>query len=376
MISNNDKISPYQLCMIVIMTVVGVGVFSLPSSLAKTAGTDAWVMVLLGGLVNICAALVMVKLNSRFPGKTLVDYIQDILGVAVGKIVGLLFAATLIIIVSLVIRSFTEVVRMFLLFRTPTEVIILSLVLTCTYLVRGGVECIGRIMEISFPMLFIPFALIMLPGLGNVEFNNLLPFMQDFSSKLLPSMPVMLLSFGGFETILFYGGFLKQPQKAYKSVILALGFVTIFYAVVTAICVANFGEKLTPQITWPVIMFIKGISFPGLFIERLEGVALALWVLTVFTTIVSIYYVTTYTIAKVLNTKEQKQYVLPLAIFMYYIALQPKDLGQMFKWLNQVSLYAESIIIYALPVILLAIAYLRGLGGEGDGKAKTHKKTA
>ena len=55
---------------------------------------------------------------------------------------------------------------------------------------------------------------------------------------------------------------------------------------------------------------------------------LAIWLFTVFTTIISIYFVLTYSLSKILNTKEQKQFVLPLVPVIYFIALIPDNIAQ------------------------------------------------
>ena len=373
MIKNNDEISPYQIAALIIMTVVGVGIFSMPANIAKTADQDAWVMIMLGGIINLPFALIMVKLSTKYPGKTFIEYTQIILGKVPGKILGILFVSIYVVIVAFVLRTFTEVIRMFMLFRTPTEIIILTLLITCAYLIRGGIECIARIMEVALPLLFIPFFLIFLPGLEGVDITNLRPVLYHFPGKILKSLTPMLLSFGGYECILYYIGFMKDPKKAYKPVIYSIAFITFLYAFITAVCIANFGSKFLSQILWPVLIYVKGVDLPGLFLERLDGIMLGLWVLTIFTTVVSIFFICTYTISKVIGTKEQKQYVLPFSIIIYYISLQPQDIAQLFKWSDFVLKYGGSIFMYIIPLILLIISSIKGRGSRPQLPAKDSK---
>lgn len=362
MIKNNDRISPYQIAVIIIMTVISVGVFSIAADAADSAGTDGWILIVVSGAINILAVVVIVMLNSRFPGRTFAEYSQIIIGTIPGKAVTLLFAVYLLFIIAHVTRTFTEVVKMFLLFRTPTEVIMLSLILVCTYVVRGGAECIARISELIFPILFIPFFIIMLFGFPIMDFGNLLPVFQTPPEKMVAAVPSLLFNFGGIEVILFYTGFMRDPKKAYKPAILAVLFITFFLAMTTVFCIAAFGENVTQLYIWPLVSYIRGISLPGLFIERLDGVILSLWMMTVFSTIVSAYFIMSYSISKVAGTKEQKQYVLPLAIAIYYIALQPDSLAELYQWAGIIFPYAVTFFLYALPVMLLLIAKFRKMG--------------
>lgn len=362
MIKNNDVISPYQIAMIIIMTVISVGVFSIAADAAEKAGTDGWLAVVIAGTMNLAAIYIIVRLNAKFPGKTFAEYSQIILGTIIGKALTFLFAAYLLLVIAYVTRAFTEVVKMFLLFRTPTEVIMLSLILVCTYIVRGGAECVGRINELIFPILFIPFFIILFFGFPLMKFNNLLPVLQTPPEKIMAAIPAIAFSFGGIEIAMFYIGFMKNPKKAYKPAMIAVLFITLFLVMITVFCIAAFGKEATTQFLWPLVSYIRAISLPGLFIERLDGVILSLWMLTVFTTIVSSYFIVSYSISKVAGTKEQKQYVLPLSIPIYYFALQPDSLAELYEWGAIIFPYAIAAFLYAVPVMLLVIARLRGLG--------------
>jgi spore germination protein len=157
---------------------------------------------------------------------------------------------------------------------------------------------------------------------------------------------------------------MKDPKKAYKPITISVLFITFFFTMIIVFCIAAFGAKSTIKQIWPLVVYIRKISLPGLFIERLDGVILSLWVLTVFTTIVSVFFIVSYSISKVAGTKEQKQYVFPLVIIIYYLALQPSNLAELYEWGNAFFPYAVGAFIYVVPITLLLIAKLRKLGGE------------
>lgn len=362
MLRNNDNISPYQLAMIVIMTVIGVGVFNMVHIVSKFGGNDGWIIMMALGIAHIFLALLMIKLSCRFPGKTFPEYIQIILGVFPGKILVFLICCYIMLNLAYEVREFTEVAKMFLLPRTPTEIIIFALILVCVYVVRGGVESVARITEITFPILFIPFFLVLIPGLPSLDLTNLLPFGSKIGTKLSRMIPHAPQAFRGVEYILFYIGFMERPQKAYKPVAWALVFVTVFYTLVSIIGISAFGVKSATKAIWPLLIYIRNINIPGLFIERLDGVILSLWVITVFTTLITGFYIVTYSISKIFNTKEQKQFALPLMIFIYYLALQPASLAELYKWGAWIFKYISSIFIYIVPVVTLLIAAIRKVG--------------
>jgi ABC-type transport system involved in multi-copper enzyme maturation permease subunit len=86
----------------------------------------------------------------------------------------------------------------------------------------------------------------------------------------------------------------------------------------------------------------------------------------VFTTVVTGFYIVTYSFSKLLNTDEQKQYALPLLIIVYYLALQPSGLAQLYEWGDWGFKYVSTIFIYTIPILALIIASLRKLGVKKD----------
>lgn len=362
MIRNNDSISPYQLSMIVIMTVIGVGVFNLVHTVAKFGGNDGWIIMAALGVAHILLALLLVKLSCKFPGKTFPEYIQEIIGVIPGKILVFLISSYIMLNLAYEVREFTEVAKMFLLPRTPTEIIIFALIIVCVYVVRGGVESVARLVEIAFPILFIPFFLVMLPGFPSIDLTNLLPVGSEIGIKFQRLIPHAPHAFRGIEYILFYIGFMERPQRAFKPVAWGLIFVTGFYTLVCIVGIGAFGAESATKAIWPLLVYIRNINIPGLFIERLDGVVLSIWVITVFTTIITGFFIVTYSLSKIFNTKEQKQYALPLMIVIYYLALQPAGLAELYQWGDWIFKYVSSIFMYVIPVAALAIAALRRLG--------------
>ena len=67
--SIKPKLGPFDLTMIIVSMVIGIGIFRSPSIVAQKAGSPfvffaAWT---LGGLVSICGALTFAEIGSRFP---------------------------------------------------------------------------------------------------------------------------------------------------------------------------------------------------------------------------------------------------------------------------------------------------------------------
>jgi amino acid transporter len=66
MTPSNDKISSIQLLVFIYNIILGVGILTLPSTLAKAAEQDAWILCLISGLVNIIFIYFMCKVGVKY----------------------------------------------------------------------------------------------------------------------------------------------------------------------------------------------------------------------------------------------------------------------------------------------------------------------
>lgn len=91
MINSKDRITTPQTAIIVINFILGTGILTLPRTAAEQVKTpDVWLTVILGGIVTMIAAIIMVKLSRKFPGKTFYQYSKEITGKWLSKLISLL----------------------------------------------------------------------------------------------------------------------------------------------------------------------------------------------------------------------------------------------------------------------------------------------
>jgi len=71
--SNEEKISALQLGLLIIVTVIGVGILTLPRTVTEIADTDGWLLIIIGGALVIVLALIINSLGNMFPDKTIIE---------------------------------------------------------------------------------------------------------------------------------------------------------------------------------------------------------------------------------------------------------------------------------------------------------------
>ncbi|MDP4087899.1 MAG: endospore germination permease [Bacillota bacterium] len=355
----DNFITSYGFFSTIVVTVVGIGIFSYPREIATFVGGDVWFITIAAGLINLLVLKLAVKALQVNDFKRITVIIRSGFGSVLGGIILVITSAFNITAISLGMRAFVEVVKMYLLEKTPTEFLILITILTGIYLVRGGIRSSVKFNEITLWIMFLPLFVILLFALGEADFSNLLPVLHNRPDNYLKGVASSAFAFGGFEIIYLAAPLLKVKKKAYRNILSSTIFILFFYILVAVLCIAVFSPAETKKLLWPTITLARTISIPGSFVERWDGVVLALWVIFYFTTFSNGFTFSSYLISDGVGVGDIRISSLILVPFIYYIAMMPTNLAELFNIIQVVMPVGFIFNLILLPVLLIIMGRRR-----------------
>lgn len=361
----NNKLTNGQSYSITVAAVIGIAVLSLPRYLAELYGPDGWVVILIAGTISAILVRFITKLSILYPNKTPIDFGRVLLPKFMSDIISLIFMIYIIITLGVCVRIFGEVIKMFLMYKTPLEVVIATMLLTCSFLVRKGIQAIGRVIQMIIPIVLIPILILIIPILFELDLENIKPFFRTDIRDIIKGIPFILAWFLGFEVILFNMAYIDDKEYSYKYNIMSIVTVTFIYLVTFLVSITRFGVSETAHLIWPTLSLMQTINVPGIFLENVEGVAMGLWILMVFAAMVPLYFIATLIIRKVLRCKEHTQFVLPLIPIIYIIALFPDNLAEVYDLARNSAMYIGLPFVVFVPLIYYVIALFRNRRGKG-----------
>nr|WP_319800740.1 GerAB/ArcD/ProY family transporter [Brevibacillus borstelensis] len=97
------KINIRQLTVLVIAFTMGTSFLLGPSPLALEAKQNAWIAAIIGIVIDLVLIVMYVALGNLFPGMTLAQYSEKILGKWPGKLISLLFFSFFIFLSALML---------------------------------------------------------------------------------------------------------------------------------------------------------------------------------------------------------------------------------------------------------------------------------
>ncbi|PYI52231.1 GerAB/ArcD/ProY family transporter [Paenibacillus flagellatus] len=358
-----DRITATQAAFIVAKSMIGTGILVMSRGIARDVGTpDGWISVIVSGFLAILAGVIIVRLSRRFPGETFFEYSQSIVGKPLGVVIGVLVAFDFIARSGYLLRLMGEVVRVYLLDKTPMEVVLILFLSLAAYLTTGGLNPIARLIEICLPIVVLMLMVLILFSLRDSELVNIRPVLGEGVLPVLRGIKASVFSFSGFEIMLFLLAFMKEPDKAMKSTLWGIAAVIPLYAAVVGVTIAMLTVDEVKTLTWPTMSVAKNIELPGGFFERFESVFSVLWVISMYTAFVLYQYVASLGFSRLFR-KNHGAITFAILPIIYIVSMLPRDLNEVFRLGDHLGVSAL-IIIAVIPPLFWLIAKLRGKGIE------------
>lgn len=251
--------------------------------LAREVGRDMWISGIIGVLSIIPFALLIVYIGQSFPGKTIVQYGQDLLGRVLGKILGIILTLYFFILSSSSISIYIHHLTDFLLPRTPFLVVTIMHVLVIFYLVWKGPEVIGRTAVIAFGLDIFFYLLVFMASLGEIDINRIAPFFDSGVANVFKSS-LKTDTFIGISQLLIAMllPMVHDQKKAFGSAASGLLIGSSFFIFYFIVELMTMGPHVVALMRIPSMDFVRSVQITQ-YLHRFESFMVALWYWSIMT---------------------------------------------------------------------------------------------
>lgn len=347
------KISSFQLSMLIIGFIFGSSAILNPS---VGAGQDAWLAYLLGlsgGLLLMGIYVLIARLN---PEKTLIEILRTSFGKYIGSIIAVFYIWYFIHLAVLVLRNFSEYMSISVYAETPIIFIIISYALVIAYLVKSGLEVMGRLGEIMVPLLPLMVFFLFLSLIPVYDISNFSPFLgQGIKPVLKTAFSIVTFPFG--ETVLFLMIFpyLNKKENIFKTAYLSILIAGLILINITVRDLMVLGPDMLFRTVFPPAISTKLIPFgnldPLIAVNLLIGGGAKISICL---------YAAVTGITQLLNLKNYKLFVLPALTIIVTLSIWIYDnVLQMIYWAADIYPYYAIPFQVIIPVIILVISLIR-----------------
>lgn len=364
--SRQWSITPRQAGWLIAMTILGDGIFFLPTASTVAAWQDAWVSFALATVAGLGFAWLAVTLGNRFPGQTIIEYSRTIAGPFLGSLLGLLYVTYFFITTSYMTREFGEFLVTTVMPETPITVFMIVLMLLCVYALKEGLEVLGRMGDFLFPVYLFFFVFTIAFVLPGVSLDNLSPVLENPPGKIVKGMFPPAAWVAEVSAMLVLLPYVNNKSHALKwsmiGVLAGGGLMTI----VQVALLATFGPALVAHFQFPFYSLSRYVEV-AMFIERLEAFAMGFWVLGDVIRTSVFFFVASTGLARWLGLSDYRPLLLPMAAIIVPLGiLQFDSIVEIHTYGGGLyTLYALSIKI-GIPLLLLVLSSITGARKESQ----------
>lgn len=361
------KISVWQAAIVTLTHPLGTGIFVLPAFAINSAMEDAWLIEILVSIPALVIVFAVEKLGRMFPGQTIVQYSETILGKYFGKLVGLMMVWYFFYIGTVIIFEMASFLASVVMPETPIIVFIAFTGLVIAYTVYNGLEIIARLNVWFFSIIVVSLILITFLVAKDMNLNNFRPFLANGWKPLYMGSLAPYAWRGTIVVMAMLIPYVNQPDKVKMPYLYAALILGLLYEVNTMSNLAVFGPFEGGRISLPTVELVKIINVAN-FIQHIEALLVLVWVGGVFTMSTGWFYCSVLGLAQVLNLKDYRPLILPMMVIYITVAIiNFQSYPEFVDWAQRPWPPYALVHQLLIPVFLLIVATLRGLGATKQG---------
>jgi spore germination protein KB len=337
---------------------------------------DAWLAILLGGMIGVAFISFNHFFILKFPDKTLFQIFEYCLGRKITITLSFVYIIYFLYISSRVTRDFEELMATAILPNTPIEIMSLTFCLLMGYIIYLGIEVLARTSEIFTPYIFGFFLLltIFLFASGSVEVKQLQPFLGEGIMPVVKTAFTDLVFFPYGEMIAFSVIYASLTNKKYslRVSIAGVSVATILLCVSSILMIISLGVDSVSRSNFPLLSTARVVSI-GNFIERIDALVVFIIMLGVFIKGSLFFYGGLKGLEYIFNLP-YRYFALPVSmiISLFSVLVSVDFADHLQEGVQMVPYFLHLPLQYILPFTLFLIVLWKQRQGKSNQKGEEY----
>lgn len=369
------QVSTRQFVVVQFLVALAVKMFMLPALMLRVVGKDSYIVMLMWIAFEFVDLTFVVLLARRNPDKTMYEILTDAFGKVVSRVIVAMFTLFVCAKGLLVLGELKTffVVTMYADINWVVMLIPL-MALLCAFGIRS-LRSIGRTAELITPVIVVSTLVLSGLLLGDIEFANLLPVMENGFAPIKKGMLTFPMWFGDVSFLLMFLGNIKINRgfiwKSYLSKLVATALVMLFsvtlfstYANVSTLI--DYGNNVSNM-----TQLSMGAQDNG----RFDLMFYCIWLFTVFLKLALIFYFFTRNLGFIVGTRNN-YLTSPICAAVWYavstFVLRNENVSYLF--FTSAVKYALCPVAFVMPMLLYITALLKYRPNYPETLMKKEKK--
>lgn len=320
---DKHKISSQQLFVFITTAQIGIGILALPPILAEIAGKDAWISIILAGIITSVALFGIIRLLERYKDKSIFEINRLLYGKYIGITLNIFIAIYCFGAGALGIRIFNDVMKASTLKLTPATLLSFFIMIPSIYLTWYGLKAICRF---ASALIFV-FSIVIVFFLilhNELRITFLMPVGGHGLGPITKAILPAVFGFLGIELVGIIYPNIADKENALKYALAANLFSMVFFAIVIAFSIGFYGEVMLKRLEFPLFSIARSYRAP--VFERIDLFFVALWFPAMASSLRKYFFSSYYGFNLIFNIEKTGLFLMIFYIASVLASRIPKDL--------------------------------------------------
>ncbi len=354
----DSKISQFEGIAIILTVFVSYTLVSILKTLIDTTKSSIIINLIYIGIIGIFLTIFIVKLLKKFPNSDIVDIANYIGGSIFQKLIGAIFISYFIFTSAILIRNFSECLKIVYYPMTDIFFIVLAFMTVSVISCYLRFSSIVKVNSIILPIFLTSVVFIFFANFTNFSFSNIFPILGDGLTETFVYGLSNIFAFSGIAIIYFLPPYLKENIDIKKTSLIAVGTGIIYFILTTTTVLFLFSHSIEIDQISILYSITRNIQFNS-FLERLDSAFLLIWILQIVCFVTISLHLCLNIFKKISKIKDVKPIVLPINIITFSVAMFPKNYAISYFLENVIYKYLVIAILFGLGFIILILANLK-----------------
>ncbi|KUP09870.1 spore gernimation protein [Bacillus coahuilensis m2-6] len=351
---NHVYFNAFLVAFIVHTSQIGLGVAGVQRILYIEAKQDAWIVVLIAGVLINLTVWVMIQILKEYNHLDIYEIQKEVFGKWVGGGMNFSLSLYLLSVYCSIVIGYIEIVQAWIFAEMRTWLLGLILTLLAVKGVMGGIRVI---VGVSF-MVFIGTVGVLYFFYEPINYANwyyLQPVLEASPGELFRGVKASMYTMLGFEMILFVYPFVKEKNNVLKYAQIGVSFTTLIVCSLTILAIVYFSGEQLEKTIWASLSMFKIVKLP--FLERFEYVAVPVLMVVIFPNLLFYLWSATRGVKTTFKVP-QKYAVYALAAIAFCVIIMFKrraDINVFVDWVGNIG----GVLVIIYPFVLYSIIKMK-----------------
>lgn len=330
---------------------------NFPRVAVEDSGTAGWIEVVYFSIVVFLLFILIQKLYKSFEGVDILDICEFTFGRISKVVLGFIYIFLFLFIGSIILREYSENLKVVSLSNTPISFIMVILLLAALAGAFSGIEAIVRFHAIVVPIIIIGLFIILIGAAKFYDINKLFPILGNGVPVIISKGLIRISVFSPILYLFFITPFIKTHKNLKLAGYIGIGLSGLLLTVTAVVYLLIYPYPASTESFLPVYQISRLVSY-GRFFQRIESIFLLIWVSSSLLYLSIILFFVSYTFKKIFKLEYNKPLLIPFAIIIMSLSLLQPNLMSAIDMEGTYNTFSGAITI-VLSLLILIVAVIK-----------------